>query len=120
MTKETEEMIKRLSFENYIWVIFIIISILDIYGDELIKKYLKYNDLESDKKAKKIFFYVSIVTIIIYIYFILRNYKDFQTHEYNDLYKIRLFGSILILVGTVCLFYFQIKTTVITDSPSNV
>lgn len=38
MNNETEEMVKRLSFENLIWIAFIVISALDIYGDELLKK----------------------------------------------------------------------------------
>ena len=30
--------IKELTFENYIWVIYIVVAIVNIYGDELIKK----------------------------------------------------------------------------------
>lgn len=120
MNNETEEMIERLSFENYIWIVFIIIAILDIYGDELIKNYLRYNDLKADKLAKKIFLWVTIISIIIYIYFVLRNYYDYKKHENNEAYQIRLFGSILILTGTICLLYFQVKTTVVTNSPSNI
>jgi len=36
MNEETE-IINRLSFENYIWVIYILIAIGNIVGDELIK-----------------------------------------------------------------------------------
>ena len=45
-----EEMIKRLNFENLIWMAFIIVSALDIYGDELLKKNIMYNDKEAQKK----------------------------------------------------------------------
>ena len=38
----------------------------------------------------------------------------------NDIYKIRLIGSILILSGTLCLVYFQKKNTEATESISNI
>ena len=37
MNNDVEEMVKRLSFENLIWIGFIITSALNIYGDEMIK-----------------------------------------------------------------------------------
>lgn len=120
MTEDKQKLIKRLTFENYIWVIFIIISILDIYGDELIKKYLRENDQEADRKAKKIFFSIIIVSLIIYLYFLIRNYSDLQTHPNDDAYQVRLFGSIFIFVGTLCLFYFQMKTANPIEGLSNV
>ena len=42
----SEQIVKRLSFENIIWVIFIIVSIIDIYGDELLKKSITNNNIE--------------------------------------------------------------------------
>ena len=42
-----KDLIKRLNFENFIWITFIIVSALDIYGDELIKKSVVNNDLKS-------------------------------------------------------------------------
>ncbi len=120
MNNEKEATIKRLNFENFIWVIFIIISILDIYGDELIKKSIRENDVNSDLKAKKIFTIILYVSILAYIYFLIRNYYDYKKHPQSDLYYIRLFGSILVLTGSICFLYFQIKSTRVTSSPSNV
>lgn len=120
MTEEKIKTIQRLSFENYIWVAFIVISALDIYGDELIKKYLRDNDLKADKRAKKIFFYIIIVTLVIYIYFLIRNYADWRKHQDDDAYQIRFLGSIFVIVGTLCFLYFQLKTANPTDSLSNV
>lgn len=37
---DSEQIVKRLSFENIIWIVFIIVSVIDIYGDELLKKVL--------------------------------------------------------------------------------
>ena len=59
MNNDIEEMVKRLSFENLIWIGFIITSALDIYGDEIIKKGLVTNDKNARKKANKLFLGIS-------------------------------------------------------------
>lgn len=119
MNNNVEEMVKRLSFENLIWIGFIITSALDIYGDEMIKKGLLTNDKNSQKKADKLFLGVSYFSILVYIYFLLRNYNDYKIHK-KDHYQIRFIGSILILSGALCLLYFQKKNMTPTESPSNV
>ncbi len=119
MKQDAEKMVKRLSFENFIWIVFIVISLLDIYGDELIKKNLLYNDKEAIKKANKLFLRLSTISILIYIYFLTRNYYDYKKYK-NKSYAARLVGSTLILIGTLCLFYFQMTTTKQVDSSSNV
>ena len=112
-------MIKRLSFENIIWFVFIIVSVFDIYGDELLKKDLLYNDKISSDKANKIFLGSTIVSLLIYGYFLLRNYSDYKKYKTKS-YEIRLIGSILIIAGVICLLYFQVTTRKKNDSLSNV
>ena len=116
---EKEKMIKRLSFENLIWVSFIVISLLDIYGDELLKKNLKYNDKEASKKANKLFLGITLFSILIYVYFFIRNYNDYKKYK-NKSYEVRLIGSTFFLIGTLCLLYFQTTISNEIDSPSNV
>jgi len=119
MNNDIENTIKRLNFENFIWFLFIIISILDIYGDELIKKNLRYNDKKAIDRANKVFLGVIFVSVLIYIYFFIRNYSDYKKqHDKN--HEIRLIGSILILSGTICLLYFQLNNVTPNDSPSNI
>ncbi len=112
-------MVKRLSFENLIWIVFIVISALDIYGDELLKKSITKKDKEAQKRAQKLFLGISIVSILIYIYFFTRNYSDYKKYH-NKSYEVRLVGSTLILIGAICLLYFQVTTRQEVDSPSNV
>ncbi len=119
MNDDTENMVKRLNFENFIWVGFIIVGILDIYGDELIKKGLIQHDSTANKKANKLFLGISTFTILVYIYFLIRNYSDYKKHH-NKSYETRLIGSMFILIGSIFLLYFQLTTTKQTDSPSNV
>ena len=131
MMKNGEE-IKRLTFENYIWGVYIVIAICNIYGDELIKKSIKENDRVSNKKAMIIFKAILISSLIIYLYFLKRNYNDLKIlkklykdndlkkNNYDSKYMIRLIGSILVFVGTICFLYFQDSISVETDSLSNV
>lgn len=118
MNNDIQNTIRRLNFENFIWFLFIIISILDIYGDELIKKNLRYNDKKANEKANKLFLSIIFISVLIYIYFFIRNYSDYKKYHDKN-HEIRLIGSILILSGTICLLYFQYKNVNPTDSPSN-
>lgn len=117
MNSDKRDMIRRLNFENLIWIGFIVISILDIYGDELIKKELMYDDKLSGNKAKKLFLNITLFSLLIYIYFLFRNYNDYKKYKNKD-YKIRTIGSILVLAGTLCFLYFQVKNNDTSDSLS--
>lgn len=119
MNTSDDELIRRLSFENFIWLTFIIVSVIDIYGDELIKRSVRENDEKSKKRAENLFLLVALVSILVYVYFFYRNYTDYQKHC-NKYYEIRLFGSVFILVGTLCLVYFQLYNTKDVELPSNI
>lgn len=117
MNDNVEEIVKRLRFEDLIWISFIVISILDIYGDSLIRKSLLSNDKEANKKANKLFLGIVLFSILIYIYFFARNYSDYKKYKTEN-YQVRLVGSGLILLGTLCLLYFQLNNTMEVDSTS--
>ena len=119
MNNDAENIVKRLSFENIIWITFIVISVLDIYGDELLRKNILYNDQKSANKANTIFLIATGISLLIYAYFLYRNYKDYEKYRTKS-YEIRLTGSILVLSGVICLLYFQLTTRKKNDSPSNV
>lgn len=118
--RNEEELIKRLSFENWIWVIYIAIAAFSIYGDELIKKSIRENDKKKDKTAKTIFTDILIITVVIYLYFLDRNYKDLERHPNEKIYKTRFLGSVLTLIGVFCFLYFQLNVEREEDSLSNI
>jgi hypothetical protein len=62
-------------------------------------------------KEKKIFLFVLIVTLIVYIYFLNNNYNDYIDSDGRDreLNGIRLFGTFLLFIGTLVLIYFNIN-----------
>lgn len=117
MNNDVENIVKRLRFEDLIWISFIVISILDIYGDSLIRKSLLRKDQEANKKANHLFLGIISFSILIYVYFFARNYYDYKKYKTKS-YEVRMVGSILVLLGTFCLFYFQLTNTQEVDSTS--
>lgn len=115
----SENIIKQLTFENYIWVIYIIISLFSIFGDELIKKSIIDQDDYANELARTIFFIILIVSLVVYIYFLVRNYNDFKNNPNSSAYRVRFLGSVLVYIGTICFLYFFIKTSYVTESLSN-
>ncbi len=116
---DSEQIVKRLSFENIIWIVFIIVSVIDIYGDELLKKSITDNNKELSSKAENLFIFVSLISILVYIYFLVRNYYDYKENE-STIYEVRLIGSILVLSGTLLLFYFLLFNNKDYELTSNI
>ena len=111
--------INRLDFENYIWIVFIILSILNIIGDYFQKEFLKTNNKKFENNANNIFLIVLIVSFIIYIYFFYRNYNAYLKIglEEKGIYLVKLIGSSLIIGGVICLLYFQINQSDFIGTP---
>lgn len=112
--------INRLNFEDFLWIIFIILALINIYGDYNDKEFLKTNKSEFKTKANQAFVITIFVSLLIYLYFFARNYKAYKkaTEQQKELYKIKLLGSGFLIAGAICLLYFQINQTSFTGSPA--
>lgn len=112
--------INRLKFENFLWILFACLCISNAYGDYEEIEYLETDNQTYKTKSNKIFTTTLIITLLIYIYFFLRNYKAYEkaTIEEKNLYTIKLLGSSLLIAGILCLIYFQTKQTSFTGSPA--
>ena len=110
---------KRLRFEDYVWIVFIILCIGNIVGNENEIKYINLNDKFYKYNADKIFDTVLSITLIIYAYFLIRNYDAYKKVEDSKkkLYLVKLFGSTFVLVGSICLIYFQKNQSSFVGSP---
>lgn len=118
-TKNISE-INRLKFEDFIWLVFAILCIANIYGDDNEIAYLETNNKSYDNKSDMIFEITLFITLLIYIYFFLRNYRAYEkaSEEDKNLYAIKLLGSSLLIAGILCLLYFQTKQTSFVGSPA--
>lgn len=118
--KSESSELSRLDFENFLWIVFIFLGIGNILGDISDQAYIKTKDQFFKENANKIFEITLTITFIIYIYFFIRNYafyKRASEREKTD-YFIKLLGSTLLLVGAICLIYFQFKEDSFEGSPA--
>ena len=94
MNNQSTQTYTRLKFEDNLSIIFIILNLLNIRANAIIENAILTNN----------------ISILLYIYFVKRNYKFYiesrkKVNYDNTLEKIRLEGSLLILVGTLLLGY---------------
>lgn len=111
--------LKRLNFEDYIWVIFIVLSILNIVGDNYQKQFLESKSSNDEIRANNIFTFVLVVSFLIYLYFLIRNVNALKRseEEAKGLFSIKTFGSVLFVVGILCLIYFQVNQNDFIGTP---
>ncbi len=104
-----DKALKALAIQDLIFIIFIAVAILNLLGDSYEKKYVTNNDYREHQKANAIFEFTIIISIIIYFYFLIRNYNALKQAPpaKKELYQINLLGSILFIVGGFCILYFQ-------------
>ena len=81
---------------------FAIIFLLNIYKDKVGEEYVITNQEIYQDKSNKIFEIILIVTLLIYIYFFIRNYKVL---EKTSCHKKRLLGSCF-FIADILLIYF--------------
>lgn len=118
--KNVFDEINRLNFEDFLWILFAVLALINVYGDYNEKEYLETNNNNFEEKSNKIFEITLIITLFIYIYFFIRNYKAYEkaSTEEKNLYTIKLLGSSLLIAGILCLLYFQTKQTSFIGSPA--
>lgn len=118
--RDTLGELQRLDFENFLWMVFIILGFLNIVGDLDDQDFIRTGDKRSQMEANKIFEFTVAVTVLIYIYFLLRNYSFYSnaTGRDKELLFIKLFGSVLLLIGALCLLYFQKNETTFEGTPA--
>lgn len=113
--------IKELRIDEWIWVIFIILSVLNIFGDECEKDCCINYDANKDSLAKKIFTFTVFVSLLIYCYLAYQRYSRVKLkHQYqqeSSLDELRFFGSILVVIASIIFLYYQLETTT-PENPS--
>lgn len=115
-----ENEIFRLEFENLLWVIFIVLSLLNIYGDYADEMFLRTNHSFYQEQSNHIFSFTLTVTVFIYLYFFLRNYKKYEKIDdaQKDIYLVKVLGSAFLIAGILFLLYFQNQNDSFLGSPA--
>ncbi len=76
--------INRLKWEEFLWGVFAFIAILNIIGDKNEELYIKTKETSYENRSNKIFEITLIVTLLIYIYFFIRNYNAFKNSSFQE------------------------------------
>lgn len=99
----------RVYFENFLCILFIVLACLNIRGNYDDLAFLKIGDFRYKDESNDIFTFTISITLVIYIYFFIRNYSIYVSipDEEKDLYLIKLFGSVFLIMGALFLLYFQ-------------
>lgn len=103
--------ISRLHFENFLWFLFIILSCLNIYGDYDEKLFLEKHNVYYKRESHAIFTFTIMITLFIYLYFFIRNYKAYELASEREkrLYSIKLLGSAFLF--QVCFVFYIFSFT---------
>lgn len=111
MRNEKIKEINRLNFEDILWVIFIGLSILNIVSNNLQKEYVIWEDKYYEDKANNISIKVLTILVFVYLYFFIRNYNMYRKKDNaTDTDLVKVIGSLLFVIGAICLLYFQVNS----------
>lgn len=111
MNNQSKNEYNRLSFENIIAIVFIVLNILNIKTNEQVKSSIVTGE-QLPKETMSIFKLIITITVLAYIYYVIRNYGFYINSTTNAnksgdprIQYIRLIGSIFILIGGILLMY---------------
>ena len=111
--------VNELIIDEWIWGIFIILSILNISGDELEKNcYFNY-DYNTMKKSKNIFRFTVFCSFLIYLYLAYKNYNKYHILKTlgkdTSLASTRVIASILVVIASSLYLTAQLNDKVPTN-----
>lgn len=119
MIEYDKNRVNELIIDEWIWVVFIILSILNITGDEIEKEFCFSHEQKEKETAKKIFKFTVFVSFLIYAYLAYKNYKKYniakKTNQDTFLTESRFFASTLVVIASSIFLYDQFKDTTPTN-----
>lgn len=117
-----DQQLKQLQLENFLSLLFVAAAVINIYGDKIQQAFVVYKNPNDEKKSRDIFLIALLITFVVYIYFLNRNQKSLKKAIMDcspDVfaYQVRLFGTVLLIVGILCFIYFNRKVSNIASVP---
>lgn len=111
--------IHELKIDEAIWIIFILLSIANIFGDECEKKYYQFDSFKDEEKAKLIFLISLVISFLVYCYMDYQKLEKYyvakRKGDDTTICGLRLIGGTLVVVSTLLFLYCQ----VMEKSPQN-
>ncbi len=113
---EIKEQLQELQIEDYIWIIFIFVSIVAIVSDKFEKKWLLTKNKNDYKTFKTINITLLIISFLVYLYFTLLSYKKYKNNIQHKSIKelffseINLFSASLFLIGGLINIFSEVNS----------
>ena len=109
------EKLKILDIEVFMYTFFIVASLIDIEAN-MQAKYNVQQGKELNEDLRKQYLLASYLILTVFIVFMKRNYYNLENlsiHEKEYMFaEIRLYGSILIVIGQILIIYYLYNTTI--------
>ncbi len=81
------ETLNEIRIEDYIWIIYIFLAIFAIVSNHYEKEYELKHEKKDEKTFRNINTFIFVITLIIYIYFVIINYKHIKKLDPNSSFK---------------------------------
>ncbi len=108
---QSKKGIEGLVKDNFLSLVLIGLTILTITGNNTYKKYYKTGFTKYINDARAIYLLSLLIALGIYIIFEVNNFETLKrkvtTSSNPTPAFVRLFGSVLIVIGTLCFIYYQ-------------
>ena len=99
MNKDVYNEIRRLNFEDILWVVFIFLSVMNIISNKLQKEYVISNEQYYEDDANNISIIVLTILFFIYLYFFLRNYNMYSNKDNpSEVDLIKVIGCMFFII----------------------
>lgn len=109
MNSRLAEKLRNLKVSDYIFIIFIVISLSGIYADHKEKDALIHKDLKGKEKAHNIRMIALIASLLIYIFFLNTRIKSTEERVSKFLNNLDILATILFIIGGIIFIYTEYK-----------
>ncbi len=106
------EILKKIKVSNYIYVIFLVISLIGFYANNNQKKYVYTYDKSYLKKAHNARMVILIIALIVYIYYLevkVVGKRKNVSREESFIDNLNILAAILFLIGGIIAIYLEYK-----------
>lgn len=114
MKYEFDEKIKLLNIEFFMYLLFILAAVIDLFANEKTRSLLEENKTPDDQIRQE-YITANILIFIVFFVFMLRNYYNLsQLAEESAEYEFaqsRFIGSVLIVIGQLFVLHYFFHTT---------
>ncbi len=105
--ENTEEILRTIEIENYIWIIYLVIIFLSFMANKEEVNYFINNDMQSKNNYRKLIIIIFSIALGIYYYFFISGYETYKklspydTESKKFFETINFIANILILIAGV-------------------